>query len=144
MQKILSNNDTLTVTPSDFLVADELRIAIINSINKMDLGLGKSFNLFNLQEAFSQELDFEKIIKSALFLTADKQVLECFWECAKKATVGKNIAIVNKQFFEPEENRELFIEIFIAVLEVNVKSFFTGIIKALTSYFGQKSQTVGK
>ena len=142
MQKVLSNNDTLTVTPSDFSVADDLRIAIIHSLNKTDLGLGKSFNPFNLQDAFSQELDFEKALKSALFLTADRQVLECFWECAKKATVGKSIAVVNRQFFEPEENRELFMEIFISVLEANVKSFFTGIIKALTSYFGPKSPTV--
>ncbi len=141
MQKILSNGEQITISASSFLIADELRIAIINCLNKTDLGFGKNFNLFDIENAFAQELNFEKIIKSALFLTADKKVLECFWECAKKAHVGKDMKFVNTEFFEHEENRELFIEIFILVLEVNVKSFFTGIIKVLKNNFPANTET---
>jgi len=135
MKKILSNGKEIVATPADFVQSLNLQAAVIAALQKTDLGIGK----VDVSKILESEFDVEKLLKAALHVSFDQKVLEAFWECARKALVGNDLKMVSMQFFEPEENRELFPEIFLFVLEANLKGFFIGIRKMLASIFRSSS-----
>lgn len=115
------NKSDLDITLGSFDVCFELQDAVTKAIKGNSIAIPNS-----MDEEFSPS----GFIDAALGTISSKEVRSCLFNCSTRATYRG--AQVNQDFFEKEENRELYYPIMVEILTKNIGPF----IKGLLSLFG--------
>jgi len=126
------NKSLLHITPSSFVLANNLKRVIVTEIinSKLNLNLDGKINVKDpLQSDISGET-IGSLIQSALQVAVSEDVEKAIFECAKSALYDKNK--IDYDFFEPIETRPLYYPIMLELAKVNMQPFIEG----LSSQFG--------
>jgi hypothetical protein len=118
------NGKELRITKATFDDAMDLQDAIGKALKGTKLELPE-----DAEAQVSPDL-FGSIIDAVLGAAISKEVRACLFKCAEKALYDN--AQINKDFFEPDANRELYYPIMVEIIKANVGPF----IKGLTSQLG--------
>lgn len=103
----------LRITPASFTDAQALQRAIANAM--------KGSNI-ELPENMKSEIKLGGFIDAAMSLISSPEVDAALFKCAEKAVY--NNQKVSRDFFEDVANRELYYEIMLELIKVNVGPFF--------------------
>ena len=120
----------LKITKSSFDIAFDLQDAMAEAMK----GNGISVPGDVLEKGQEADIDMGGIIDAALSTISNKKVRECLFACAEKALYGDYK--VNKDFFDKEENRELFYPIMIEIIKENVGPFMKGLLSSFGGLLG--------
>lgn len=121
------NGKELRITPASFSDASALQKAIGRALK------GSRFDLSSLPGSSKEELPpgfLESAIGMILNVAVSDEVEEALFKCSERALLGTDV--INRDFFEAAEHRELYYPIMYEVIAVNVGPFLRG----LASKFG--------
>lgn len=130
----------LLITPASFADAMALQVAIGKALK------GSKINLSGLSENLQDEVEIDKLSGTvetlanlALSVATNQEVSDCLFKCAERAVFGPNKDKIDKDFFEPVENRKLYYPIMIEIIKENVGPFFGGVSSLLNGLPGMIS-----
>jgi len=123
------NGKTLNITPASFRDALSLQKAIARALKGTDLDLDTSM-------IDGDGNGINAVITASLSVITSDEVEEKAFKCCERALYDNEK--INYDFFEKEENRELYFLIMIEVLKVNLVPFFKG----LSSKFSGIKETI--
>ena len=109
----------LQITIGSFKEATTLQRAIANALK------GNAGNI-KLPKSAKEEIDFSGFLDSLLSVISDTEVENALFACAARSAY-KGVK-VDRDFFEPKENRELFYPIMLEVAKENLGPFFSGVL----------------
>ena len=115
------NKKNLKITMASFEDATNLQDAVATAIKG---------NSLDIPESIDAKINVSTFLDAALNTLSDKRVREALFVCAERALYVDDK--VNSDFFEKEENRELYYPVMVEILKVNLGPF----IKGLLSMFG--------
>jgi hypothetical protein len=107
----------LKITMASFEEATNLQDAVANALKG---------NGIDIPENMDAKINVSTFLDAALNTISDKAVRESLFECAKKALYLQDK--IDTDFFEKEENRELYYPIMLEILKVNVGPFLNGLL----------------
>ena len=114
----------LRITPASFSDAQDLQRAVGTAINMNKIKLDGDINDNLLDSNVSSET-ISDIINVIISTAISKEVEAALFKCAERAVLGT--AKIDRDFFEPVENREYYYPIMIEILKVNLSPFFKGL-----------------
>jgi hypothetical protein len=121
----------LKITPASFVDAMALQKAIGRALK------GTKFTMPTIVEDAKGTVDLAKsdidlvgVIDLVLGAAISDEVQACLFACSARALLGTDV--INADFFEKVEHRELYYPIMVEIIKVNVGPFFKG----LASKFG--------
>ncbi len=130
------NGKRLIVTPAGFADAMELQGAVAEALkgSKLNLaGIDLGGGVAGVLESDLSDVSgpLESLAGMVLGVVTSKRVENALFKCAEKVLWGDDK--VNRDFFEPVDNRELYYPIMVEVVKANVGPFF----RKLGSMFGE-------
>lgn len=108
----------LNITKAPFDDAFDLQDSIASALKGNGISMDSGEDVLNS--------DVSGFIDAALSTISNKSVRENLFRCANRATYDNNV--INKDFFEKEENRELYYPIMIEIIKENVGPFMRGLL----------------
>lgn len=112
------NGKELKVTSASFGVVFSLKKAISDALKSGGIKIDTSgFDLEKMEVG-----DIGGIIEMVLSLATDENVQLLLFSCCERVLLGKDK--IDKDFFEPVENRQYYYPIMFEVLKVNLTPFF--------------------
>ncbi len=111
------NKKNLKITMASFSDATDLQDAIANAVRG---------NNVDIPDSIDSKINVSTFLDAALNTISDKKVRESLFVCAEKALYNDNK--IDADFFEKEENRELYYPIMIELLKVNLGPFLDGLL----------------
>jgi hypothetical protein len=109
----------LQITKATFDDAFDLQDAISRAVKG---------NRLNVPESMESDIDVSSFLDAALSAISSREVRDCLFRCAERALYDNQK--INKDFFEKEDNRELYYPIMIEIVKENVGPFITGLLSS--------------
>jgi hypothetical protein len=109
----------LQITKATFDDAFDLQDAISRAVKG---------NRLNVPEGMESDIDVSSFLDAALSTISSRDVRDCLFRCAERALYDNQK--INKDFFEKEDNRELYYPIMIEIVKENVGPFITGLLSS--------------
>lgn len=120
----------LLITPSSFDDAQELQRAVGYAISENNINFDGSKIGESLESSEIGAGTIGDIIKVIISLGISKDLERALFKCAERALIGDDRKKINRDFFEPVENREFYYPVMIEILKVNLTPFFKGLFSS--------------
>lgn len=127
----------LHITPSSFSDAMALQRAVAFALTKSSIQINTG--ILDGEDIDAGSLD--TIIKMILQVGISEEIERCLFVCAERVLYKS--AKVDRDFFEPVENRELYYPIMLEIARVNLAPFFKKISSTLTGLIGKNIKGQG-
>lgn len=124
------NNRELKITPAGFADAMALQKAIGRALKGTSFKMPSIVMTDGKVDLEKSDVDIAGIIDLVLGAVVSDDVEACLFLCAGRALLGQEK--IDQDFFEKVENRELYYQIMVEIIRVNVGPF----LKGLVSKFG--------
>lgn len=128
------NGQDLRITPASFEDAMELQRTVGTAIKENKLNIDGNFGDSLANTEISPDT-IGDIINTIINIGISKDVENALFKCAERALVGDKK--VNRDLFEPVENREHYYPIMIEILKVNLLPFFKALFLSSGGLLGK-------